>query len=173
MANEQPAAEFQISTSYDWLQCQQGLALPVLPPTTLEACQYFFTKVHEHTALATANGRGKLDYEAFAHEWNQSADGKDQFYITAEVLSAYAKTWEKVNNIHASLEMIQDKMDLIHQSREIFAANHLPFPEFLTGAASSVQPHQGVIDIDPGQPVQPQSPLSFQCPMATCFSFLQ
>ena len=43
-------------------------------------------------------------------------------------------------------------MDLIHQSREIFAANHLPFPEFLTGAASSVQPRQGVIDIDPGQP---------------------
>jgi len=33
--------------------------------------------------------RGKLDYERFAHEWNQSADGKDQFYITTEVLSAY------------------------------------------------------------------------------------
>ena len=33
--------------------------------------------------------RGKLDYERFACEWNQSADGKDQFYITTEVLSAY------------------------------------------------------------------------------------
>jgi hypothetical protein len=33
--------------------------------------------------------RGKLDYERFAREWNQSADGKDQFYITTEVLSAY------------------------------------------------------------------------------------
>jgi hypothetical protein len=50
--------------------------------------------------------RGKLNYEAFAHEWNQSANGKDQFYITSEVLSAYAKTWEKVNNICASQEMI-------------------------------------------------------------------
>jgi hypothetical protein len=150
--NEQIAAEFQISPSYDWLRCQQGLALPVLPPTTLEARRYFFTKVREHTALATANGRGRLDYEAFAREWNQSADGKDRFYITAELLSAYAKTWEKVNNIHASQEMIQDKMDLIHQSREIFAANHLPFPDFLTGTASSIQPRQGVIDMDPAQP---------------------
>jgi hypothetical protein len=48
--------------------------------------------------------------------------------------------------------MIQDKMDLIHQSREIFAANHLPFPDFLTGTASSIQPRQGVIDMDPAQP---------------------
>ena len=150
--NEQTAAEFQISPSYDWLRCRQGLALPVLPPTTLEARRYFFTKVREHTALATANGRGRLDYEAFAREWNQSADGKDRFYITAEVLSAYAKTWEKVNNIRASQEMIKDKMDLVHQSREIFAANHLPFPDFLTGTASSVPPLQGVIDMDPAQP---------------------
>ena len=50
--------------------------------------------------------RGKLDYEASAHEWNQSANGKDQFYITSKVLSAYAKTWEKVNHICASQEMI-------------------------------------------------------------------
>jgi hypothetical protein len=68
------------------------------------------------------------------------------------VLSAYAKTWEKVNNIRASQEIIQDKMDLVHQSREIFAAHHLPFPDFLTGMASSVQPRQGVINIDPAQP---------------------
>ena len=27
--------------------------------------------------------RGKLDYEAFAYEWNQFANGKDQFYITS------------------------------------------------------------------------------------------
>jgi hypothetical protein len=123
----------------------------VLPPTTLEAHQYFFTKIREHTALATANGRGRLDYEAFAREWNQSANGKDRFYITTEVLSAYAKTWEKVNNIHASQEMIQDKMDLVHKSRDIFAANHLPFPNFLTGTASLIQPCEGVIDMDPAQ----------------------
>ena len=38
-------AEFQISSTDDWLRCCQGLALPVLPPTTLEARQYFFVKV--------------------------------------------------------------------------------------------------------------------------------
>ena len=48
--------------------------------------------------------------------------------------------------------MIQDKMDLVHQSCEIFAAHHLPFPNFLTGTASSVQPRQGVINIDPTPP---------------------
>ena len=60
-------------------------------------------------------------------------------------LHTYAKTWEKVNHICASQEMI-------HQSHEIFAAHHLPFPYFLTGTASSVQPRQGVINIDPTQP---------------------
>jgi hypothetical protein len=38
-----------------------------------------------------------------------------------EVLSAYTKTWEKINNIQASQEMIPDKMNLINQSRDIFA----------------------------------------------------
>ena len=77
--------------------------------------------------------RGKLDYEAYAHEWNQFANGKDQFYITSQVLSAYVKTWEKFNNICASQKMIQDKMDLVHQNHIFFSANHLPFPNFLTG----------------------------------------
>ena len=48
--------------------------------------------------------------------------------------------------------MIKDKMDLVHQSHDIFAASHLPFPELLTGTASLVQPHQGVVDMDPAQP---------------------
>jgi hypothetical protein len=150
--NDYTAAEFQISSTDDWLRRRQGLALPVLPPTTLEARRYFFVKVREYAALATAQGKGKLDYEAFAREWNQSANGKDRFYITSEVLTTYAKVWDKVNNIRASQEMIKDKIDLVHQSRDIFAASHLPFPDFLTGTASQVQPHQGVVDIDPTQP---------------------
>jgi hypothetical protein len=36
--------------------------------------------------------------------------------------------------------MIKDKMDLVHQSHNIFAASHLPFLDFLTGTASQVQP---------------------------------
>lgn len=44
--------------------------------------------------------------------------------------------------------MVADKMELVHQSRDIFAAPHLPFPAFLTGTPASIQPWQGVIDID-------------------------
>jgi len=94
----------------------------------------------------------KLDYEAFAYERNQSADGNEHFYITSKVLAIYAKIWEKVYNIHASQEMIKDKIDLVHQSHDILAASHLPFPDFLTGTASPVQLYQGLIDIDPVQP---------------------
>jgi len=86
----------------DWLQHHQGLALPVLPTTTLETCQYFFVKMREYAAQATTQGKGKLDYEAFVHEWNQSANEKDQLYITTEVLATYAKIWDKIDNIHAS-----------------------------------------------------------------------
>ena len=51
--------------------------------------------------------------------------------------------------------MIPDKIDLISQSHEIFAGQHLPFPEFLTGSATSVQPQQGMIDIDSAQSIPP------------------
>ena len=43
--NDHTAAVFQTSPTDDWLQCHQGLALPVFPPTTLEAHQYFFVEV--------------------------------------------------------------------------------------------------------------------------------
>jgi hypothetical protein len=153
--NENTAAAFQIPASDDWLRRRQALALPVLPPTTPEARRYFFVKIKEYAALASADGKGKIDYQLFARDWNQSADGKDRYYVTAEVLSAYAKTWEKVNNIRASREMIPDKMDLIGQSRDIFAGQHLPFPDFLTGSATSVQPQQGMIDFDSAQSIPP------------------
>ena len=96
--NEQTAALFVVSSSDDWLRRQQGLALPAIPPTS-EARRYFFVKIREYAAAASASGHGKPDYEAFAREWNQSANGKDQYYVTIEVLSAYAKTWEKFNNV--------------------------------------------------------------------------
>ena len=162
--NEQTAALFDVSTSDDWLCRKQGLALPAIPPTTSEARQYFFVKIREYAAAASASGQGTPDYEAFAREWNQTADGKERYYVTTEVLSAYAKTWEKFNNIHASREMASDKMDLAHQSGDIFAAPHIPFPEFLTGTAVSIQPRQGVIDMDPAQQ-HPQS-ISVELPIS-------
>jgi len=63
--------------------------------------------------------------------------------------------WEKINNIQASQEMIPDKMNLINQSHDIFAGQHLPFPEFLTGSATSVQPQQGMINMDSAQSIPP------------------
>ena len=53
----------------------------------------------------------------------------------SQVLSAYVQTWGKANNICALQEIIQDKLDLVNQYHNIniFAANHLPFPNFLTG----------------------------------------
>jgi hypothetical protein len=47
----------------------------------------------------SADGKGKINYELFAQDWRQSADGKVHYYVTADVLSAHAKTWEKINNI--------------------------------------------------------------------------
>ena len=91
-----------ISASNDWLLHQQGLALSALFPTTPEAWQYFFVKIHEG-----------MNYKVFAQDWNQSANGKDCFYVITEVLSPIVKTQENVTNICASQEMNQDKIDLI------------------------------------------------------------
>jgi hypothetical protein len=162
--NEQTAALFVVSHSDDWLRRKQGLALPAIPPTTSEARRYFFVKIREYAAAASANGHGKPDYEAFAREWNQSANGKDRYYVTTEVLSAYAKTWEKFNNVRASREIASDKMNLASQSRDIFAAPHVPLPEFLTGTAVSIQPQKGVIDTDPAQHIPPS--ISIELPIS-------
>ena len=151
--DEQAAATFKISALDDWLQRRQGFTLPALPPATPEAWQYFFVKICEYAASATADGKSRLDYTAFAQDWNQSAHGKDCFYVTTEVLASYAKTWEKIANIHASQEMIQDKIDLVEQSRQIVAASGQQFPTFLTGNASVIQPLQGLIEMDPEQPI--------------------
>ncbi|KAJ7865918.1 hypothetical protein B0H14DRAFT_3442725 [Mycena olivaceomarginata] len=141
--------QFKLNSSYDWLRRRQGLALPVQPPTTLEARKYFFTKVQAYAAQASANGKGKINYEDFAREWNQSADGKDRYYITTELLVSYAKTWQKNSNIRASQELIADKLTLIRQTQDIFMAPALPFPSFIAkDFASSTQPSKGVLDLD-------------------------
>jgi hypothetical protein len=164
--SEQSTILFKLNSSDDWLRKRQGLA-PAIPPTTLEAHHYFFNKIQFFTTLASSNGKGKIDFEAFAQEWNQSADGKDRFYITTEVLCAYAKSWEKTNNIHASQELISNKINMIEKTGKIFAAPHQPFPTFLTAVPTSIQPSQGVtdlenfvpsslsIDIAPSRPIPP------------------
>ena len=126
------------------------MALPVLPPTTPEAHQYFFSKICSFAELANAEGKRKINLEAFAQEWNRTADGKSRFYITTEVLSAYAKNWEKVSNIKASQEMIADKITVINKTPGIFLAPEKEFHNFLMSTPSSSYPQQGVLDLDSG-----------------------
>lgn len=146
--SNQAAILFKLNSSDDWLRKRQGLALPALPPTTLDAHDYFFSKMPVFASLASSNGKGKIDYEAFAQEWNWSANGKDHFYITMEVLAAYAKSWEKTSNIRASQELVSDKMKTIQKTSKIFSALHQPFPSFLTAVPISVQPSQVIIDLE-------------------------
>jgi len=83
----------ELGTKHRW---PKGLALPALP-TTPEAHHYFFSKIHEYSILTSTTGKGRIDYQMFAQEWNWSADGITHLYITTEVFYAYAKTWEKIN----------------------------------------------------------------------------
>jgi len=52
-------------------------------------------------------------------------------------------------------EIASDKMELASQSCDIFAAPHIPLPEFLTGSAIFVQPQKGVIDTGPAHHIPP------------------
>jgi len=153
--DEYAASTYKLGSNDDWLRCCQNLALPTLPPTTPEARQYFFSRIQEFTTLANVSGKGRVDYASFAKEWNRSADGKTCFYITTKVLSAYAKTWEKVNNIQASKELIASGMESIHQSRDIFAAPQSAFPTYLTGSSAAIHPHQGVLGLDQASLIPP------------------
>jgi hypothetical protein len=150
--SEHAAAMYKLHSNDDWLRRRQGLALPALPPTTNQARQYFFTKIREFSTLASDTGKRTIDYGKFAQEWNQSADGITCFYITPEVLGAYAKTWEKINNVRASKELISDRLETIRQSSDIFAASSSAFPACLTGSPSAIHPIKGVIDLEQVQP---------------------
>ena len=139
----------------DWLRCRQGVRFPILPPTTTAARRYFFQEIRKYTADAASSGKHKIDYLSFARAWNQSADGKDRFYVTTEVLSAYARTWEKSNNIRASQDLASDTIYTINQTRAVFAAPDMPFPTFLTGNATSAQPQKAVRDLGRSQSMPP------------------
>ncbi|KAJ7719728.1 hypothetical protein B0H16DRAFT_1794348 [Mycena metata] len=150
------ALRFKLNPSDDWLRRRQGVALPILPPTTLDARKYFFAETRKFAALASAAGRKKIDFEAFAREWNGSADGKTRYYVTADVLSSYSKTWEKISNIRASQDLITAKVDLVRQTGELFSASTLPFPDSLKGNPTVAYPRRGVADVSNGRDI-PQS----------------
>ena len=148
--SEEAAKIYPLNKNDDWLRKRQGLALPILPPTTSEARKFFFTQVRRFADEASLNGKQKINFETFAQEWNQSADGKERFYITVEVLSNYAKSWEKATNIRASEELIADQLSKIRMSHQIFAAPNTTFPAYLTSNATQIHPSQGVVEyLDP------------------------
>ncbi|TEB22231.1 hypothetical protein FA13DRAFT_1819084 [Coprinellus micaceus] len=154
----------KLSRGDNWLRKRQGLALPVLPPTTLAARQYFFEKVRHFTEVASANRRTKVDFVTFSQEWNRTADGEQRVYITPEVLSAYGKSWEKANNIRASEDLIYAELESLKTSKRIFAAGDQPFPPHLTTQPTQHEPLQGVRDIVDG-PVIPDA-LSIAIPIS-------
>lgn len=145
---ESAAQTFKLSSNDDWLRKRQGLALPALPPTTPEARKYFFTKIRDFSEAATTDKKRKVNFEAFAQEWNRTADGKERFYVTFEVLSAYAKSWEKANNVRASQELMSGQLQEVKKTAEIFLADGKPFPCYLTTNSSQIQPSRGVIAIE-------------------------
>ena len=62
-------------------------------------------------------------------------------------------------------------MNLVSQSRDIFATPHVPLPEFMTGTAVSIQPPKWVIDTDSAQHIPPsisvELPISPRCHIAS------
>ncbi|KAJ7466068.1 hypothetical protein FB451DRAFT_1369813 [Mycena latifolia] len=145
---------------------RRAVALPILPPNTPEARKYFFSKIGSFVAKASASGKRRINYNDFAREWNRSADGKDRYYVTPDVLSAYAKSWDKTNNARASQELIAAKMDLVRQTGELFRAPSAPFPTSLIGDASVAHPRHGVIDLMATDSDGPSVPSSIDADVA-------
>ena len=93
--------------------------------------------------LVEATVNGTIDYEAFAKTWNDTADGKSRYYVTKEILVNYGKAWAKVNNARTSKDLISEQIDAVNRTGTIFAASHIPFPDFLAGTTSATVPPQG------------------------------
>ncbi|KAK6988809.1 hypothetical protein R3P38DRAFT_3228414 [Favolaschia claudopus] len=152
--DENAVERFKLNGNNDWLRRRQGVALPIVPPTTPEARKYYFANVGDFVVEASISGRRKISHESFANRWNSTADGKTRFYVSADLLAAFAKSWEKTNNARASQELISAKVDLAHQTRQLFQeTNNLPFPNSLLGTATSSHPQEGLIEFEAGNPV--------------------
>ncbi|KAJ7878897.1 hypothetical protein B0H13DRAFT_1892420 [Mycena leptocephala] len=50
----------------------------------------------------------------------------------------------------ACVELIANQLKVVEETRQIFSAPHLPFPNFLTGTAPSAEPSRGVLDVSGG-----------------------
>ncbi|KAK7001165.1 hypothetical protein R3P38DRAFT_2559415, partial [Favolaschia claudopus] len=100
----------KVHANNDWLRRRQG-ALPIVPPTTAEARKYYFVNVSDFVLEASASGKRRINYDSFACRSNGTADGKTRFYTTADLLTTFAKSWEKTNNARDSQELISAQVD--------------------------------------------------------------
>ncbi|KAJ3966347.1 hypothetical protein EV361DRAFT_954161 [Lentinula raphanica] len=138
-------------------------ALPVLPPTTPAARKYFFQQLSQFTIVAAnKNSNSTIDLTAFACEWNRTADGKDRFYITTEVLSSYVKSWRKINNIRALRDLVSDDIHHLERTRSAFMSKESTFPEYMVTDTDIAQPICSVLKLGPDMAV-PKS-ISIQLP---------
>ncbi|KZT32687.1 hypothetical protein SISSUDRAFT_1133021 [Sistotremastrum suecicum HHB10207 ss-3] len=144
------AKKFKLRPNDDWLRQRQQLALPVLPPITIAARKLFFKNVADFAAPSSQSQKGSINFERFTIWWNSTASKQaspDIFYVTPEVLAAYAKSWEKSNITAASKDLMSEKLTHLDESRSILAAQNAPFPSFITGSATLQQPEKGVLDL--------------------------
>ncbi|KAJ7234956.1 hypothetical protein C8J57DRAFT_1248878 [Mycena rebaudengoi] len=141
------ASKFKLNSSDDWFRRRQALALPILPPTTLDARKYFFAQIRKFAVQASTTSPKTVDFEAFAKEWNSSADGQTLHYVTPDVLSSYSKTWDKISNIRASQDLIGQYGSGPSNWRTLFST-HPPLPESSKGIPTAPEPQRGVISLD-------------------------
>ncbi|KAJ7589234.1 hypothetical protein C8J56DRAFT_888828 [Mycena floridula] len=118
---------------------------PYSEPTVI-SFPLLFQRIRHFAAVVTTSRKTNFDYQAFAQEYNQTADGKRRFYVTTEILDEYAKSWEKVANIRTTQEMVSEGLKAVRQTKEAFAAPTFSSPDYLTGKATFTQPTNGVYE---------------------------
>ncbi|KAK7012668.1 hypothetical protein R3P38DRAFT_3323885 [Favolaschia claudopus] len=155
--NEQTATRFKLKGSNDWLRQRQAVALPILPPSTPTAHQFYFRELPRFISSEANGKKRRVDNLGFTQHWNSTADGKSRFYITVEILEAYAKIWAKSNNSRASEELNMDRVKRVEETQKVLATPNFSFPDFLTGISQSVQPSRGVLEVDSSAELVPAS----------------
>ncbi|KZT31662.1 hypothetical protein SISSUDRAFT_1038282, partial [Sistotremastrum suecicum HHB10207 ss-3] len=104
----------------------------------------FLYAIQDYVRDAANDQHHQVNYLQFARDWNTTADGSDRFYVTAEILAGYGKSWGKSNNIAASQEIMAAELKATARTQTAFQAENSQFPVFLQGHPTAPQPQQGV-----------------------------
>lgn len=122
----------KLNKSDNWLRQCQGVALPILSPSTIESRTYYFESLPLFLGPSTKAGKTSLKLEPFAAHWNASADGIKRSYLTPEVFTTYGKVWGRVSNNRASQDRIRPGLEQLATTAQIFAAPDVAFPSFIS-----------------------------------------